>query len=202
MKNSGIISAFVGGAFFAVPLLLTPIGILPSLVLGATAFGASELLLGESEKKENVVPTISIPEQLRKAKENNLIIHSMIDKIEDAELREYINNICITTGRIIYTVEMNQHKYKKAETFFDYYLPMAIKIIKRYDEIENQRLNSADSKAFMGNTKSLLKETSKAFEKQLSSLYQSDIVDLDAEMKVFDAMLKSDGLGSNEIDRP
>ena len=45
MKNSGIVSAIIGGTFFAVPLLATPVGLPVSLIIGACAFGASELIL-------------------------------------------------------------------------------------------------------------------------------------------------------------
>lgn len=45
----------------------------------------------------------------------------------------------------------------------------------------------------------MIKEANDSFKKLLDSLYQSDIVDADAEMKVFNTMLKSDGL-SNEIE--
>ena len=38
-----------------------------------------------------------------------------------------------------------------------------------------------------------------AFEKQLSSIYQEEIVDTDAELKVFESMLKTDGF-VDEID--
>ena len=44
MKNSEVVSAVIGGAFFAVPLLVTPIGLPASLAIGVAAFGASELL--------------------------------------------------------------------------------------------------------------------------------------------------------------
>lgn len=123
----------------------------------------------------------------------------MVNKIEDAELRNIILNINVTVDRIINTVEANPKKFKKSETFFDYYLPITLKAIINYDEIENQRLTSKDSTKFMIDTKEKIKTLQKAFEKLLSSLYQSDIVDMDAEMKVLDMMLKSDGLSNNEI---
>ena len=84
-------------------------------------------------------------------------------------------------------------KNKTANKFMDYYLPVCVKIVGRYDEIENQSLTSRDSKEFMQNGAKLLKATNKAFKKILNSLYQSDIVDADAEMKVFNSMLTADG---------
>ena len=77
--------------------------------------------------------------------------------------------------------------------FFGYYLPVTINILTKYDEIENQKLNTEDSKKFMESTQKMVKKINEAFKKQLSNLYQSDMIDTDAEMKVFDTMLKSDG---------
>ena len=45
----------------------------------------------------------------------------------------------------------------------------------------------------MTQTKNMMEKINDAFKNQLSNLYQSDIVDTDAEMKVFEGMLKADG---------
>ena len=39
----------------------------------------------------------------------------------------------------------------------------------------------------------MIEETKNAFDTILSSLYQSDLMDADADMKVYDSMLKADG---------
>ena len=181
------------------PLLATPVGLPASLVIGAAAFGASELVLGGKKKEEILVGNRNIKEVLETAKKNNSMIKDMINKIEDMELRSYIASISTTSERIINTIQANPKKFKRAETFFDYYLPMTLKFITNYDEIENQRLTSKDSTKFMTDAKEKIKMLNQAFEKQLSSLYQTDIVDMDAEMKVLDMMLKSEGLSGNEL---
>ena len=79
-------------------------------------------------------------------------------------------------------------------------MPVTIKILQRYDEIENQKLNTEDSKKFMESTQKMVKKINEAFKKQLSNLYQSDMIDTDAEMKVFDTMLKSDGYDVDDND--
>ena len=84
--------------------------------------------------------------------------------------------------------------------FFNYYLPVTINILTKYDEIENQKLNTEDSKKFMDSTQKMVKKINEAFKKQLSNLYQSDMIDTDAEMKVFDTMLKSDGYDVDDND--
>ena len=73
---------------------------------------------------------------------------------------------------------------------------MTVKILKRYDEIENQKLTSEEGSRFMLQAKKMISEINVAFQKQLSNLYQSDLIDADAEMKVLDSMLKADGFDS------
>ena len=111
----------------------------------------------------------------------------MVNKIEDAPLRQNIRDVSETIGKIIDTIEKNPKKYNK---------------MNKYDEIENQRLNSEESKKFMTQTKNMMEKINDAFKNQLANLYQSDIVDTDAEMKVFDSMLKVDGYDtSNDFKR-
>ena len=52
----------------------------------------------------------------------------------------------------------------------------------------------------MKSTQKMVKKINEAFKKQLSNLYQSDMIDTDAEMKVFDTMLKSDGYDVDDND--
>lgn len=79
-------------------------------------------------------------------------------------------------------------------------MPVTINILTKYDEIENQKLNTEDSKKFMESTQKMVKKINEAFKKQLSNLYQSDMIDTDAEIKVFDTMLKSDGYDVDDND--
>ena len=192
MKNSSIISAILGSAFFAVPYLGLSLGVVPSLAIGVTAFGASELIFHKSQK-ELKGEEKNLYEKLTEAKETNSQIEKMIPKIESTELVSNIKQINETVTKIISTVEKKPEKYKVMSNFFNYYLPVTLNILTRYDEIENQRLTTKESQKFMKSAEGMIKNINEAFKKQLSNLYQSDMIDTDAEMKVFNAMLKSDG---------
>ena len=85
MKNSSIISAILGSAFFAVPYLGLSLGVVPSLAIGVTAFGASELIFHKSQK-ELKGEEKNLYEKLTEAKETNSQIEKMIPKIESTEL--------------------------------------------------------------------------------------------------------------------
>ena len=164
---------------------------MPSLAIGAAAFGAGELVLYKKDKQE--IKSLSLVETLKAARNKNRQITGMINKIEDSELRQNIRDVSDTITKIIDTIEKEPKKLNKMNNFFEYYLPVTLNILTRYDEIENQRLSSEESKKFMSQTKNMMEKINNAFKNQLSNLYQSDIVDTDAEMKVFEGMLKVDG---------
>ena len=73
---------------------------------------------------------------------------------------------------------------------------------KKYDDIENQNLSTADIKNFLDKTKNMVGKVNDVFKQQLENLYQTEIVDTDAEMKVFNSMLQSDGFGSASVEIP
>jgi 5-bromo-4-chloroindolyl phosphate hydrolysis protein len=123
----------------------------------------------------------------------------MIPNIEDEKIRNDLSEINESVTKIISTIEKSPKKVEKIGNFFDYYLPITVKIVDRYDDIENQKLSSSDSKKFLKSTNKMVGEANKAFKKILDDLYEKEIVDIDAEIKVFDSLLKADGFNENEL---
>lgn len=199
MKGNEAISAVIGGAFFAIPYLALSVPVLPSLAIGTAAFCAGELLFSKTDSENARKKKITLTKTLQKAKTQNNNIKNRIPKIDDEEIQKHLKSITTSVSKIISTIESSPEKFKNVNNFFDYYLPMTEKIIERYDEIEDQKLSSADSKKFIKKTNEMLEDISKAFNKMLNNLYQADIIDIDAEMKVFNSMLKADGFSDNEL---
>ena len=201
MKNKEIVSAFVGSGFFALPYLGLSVALAPSLIIGCAAFGASELMLSGIKPKETLKNTNrSLYDKIITAKKQNKDIISMIPKIENKNTRESLKEISDTVNKILEVVETNPKKGDKIDNFFDYYLPVLLKIVNKYDEIENKNLISKEGKNFMKKADTMIMESKSAFATILSSLYQKDLIDADAEMKVYDLMLKADGIvGDNLI---
>ena len=197
IKYKEAVSAVVGSAFFAIPYLALSLPLLPSALIWTGAFIAGELLLSSDEK--NQIPTESVKKTLESAKNESKDIYNMRNKIEDEDLKKYIINISTSANKIISTIEKEPKKLRKIANFFDYYLPVTLSIIKRYDEIENQNLSSQEMKEFISSTKLMLKSADEAFNKILERLYQNDMINIDADMKVFNSMLKADGYDDEEI---
>ena len=88
---------------------------------------------------------------------------------------------------------LKKNPINHAHSFFDYYLPRTLTILNKYDVIENQALEAEEIKKFMASTEKMIAKIKESFKSQLANLYQVDLLDTDAEMKVFESMLKSEG---------
>ena len=200
MKNKEITSAILGSTFFAIPYLGLSVALAPSLVIGGCAFLASELMFSGVKTKEKLKNTNrSLYQKIQEARKEQKQIKTLIPKLDNTETKQNLKEINETINKILEEVEKNPKKEKSLNNFFDYYLPVLIKITTRYDEIENTRLTSKDEKTFMTKAQNLIKDTNKAFKTILSHLYQKDIIDTDADMKVYELMLKADGIVEDNI---
>jgi len=193
LKKGYIFSAILGGTFFAVPYLALNIGILPSVAIGGIAYGAGTLIFKDKKKEEISLNVDNLYDILKLASERTSELEKISKQLEDEELVKNVKEICATSKKIIDTLSKKPEKMKQAHNFLNYYLPVTIKILKRYDEIENNKLTSESSKKFMKSVQQMINKIKNAFNEQLSNMYQTEIIDTDAEIKVFETMLKSDG---------
>lgn len=199
MKKSVIISGIIGAAFFGLSYLALDLSFIVSLVIGIIALFAGNLVFSKKETIE--VEELTDEEVIRKIKNLNNQIYGMIAKINSSTLKASIKDIVESTTKIIEKVSKDKADLKKIRTFVEYYLPVTLKILRKYDEIENQGLNSKDSKVFMKTVEEKIKLISDSFRGQLAALYQDDLVDVDAELTVLENMLKSEGYSNlNDFD--
>lgn len=198
MKKGTIISAIVGGAAFAVPYILE-MGAPFSLLIGVIAYGAGNLVFTEPTKEIQIDgKKEDFSEIISKAKKMNADILGMINRVEDKNLKDNIREIYQSGHKIINAVIKDNKKIRYVENFFTYYLPETYKLLKKYDEIENQKLGGS-SEAFLSKTRDMVSKINEAFKVQLGHLYQEDMIDTNAEMKVFDSMIKADGYGESDF---
>lgn len=198
MKGKQIISAVVGGATFAIPYVGLAIGVIPSIAMGVTGFIASELVLSGVTPKETLRNTDrNSYKKVLNAKKQNEEISKLVPKVENEKTRMNLVEIHSTVSKIISTVEKKPKKINQLDNFFDYYLPVLIKIVNRYDEVENQSLKSEDGVSFIKKADKMINDTKTAFQKILASLYEKDIMDVGADIEVYNIMLKADGIVDN-----
>ena len=136
---------------------------------------------------------LSNDEILEKISILNKMLLSMVPKLDKEELQNDIKDINKTIDKILKTLKKKKSKIKTVNNFATYYLPVTLKILIKYDEVENLRLNSDNSKEFMNTVEDKIKMIKSSFKNQLENLYADDFDDVEAELNVLETMLKSDG---------
>lgn len=194
MKKKYILSGLVGGSFFGVSYLLLSLGLPLSLLTSVAAFGASSLIFKENYGLNEL--GIENENEYKKLLENSKSDLKKLKemKIEDEKINDNVSSIIKTTEKIIKVLSKKTNKISSASKFLNYYLPITIKILERFDEIEDQRLTSKSSKEFVDKIRNLIVNIEIAFENQLNNLYSDELIDINAEIKVFETMLETDGL--------
>ncbi len=136
---------------------------------------------------------LSNEEILEKISILNKMLLSMVPKLDKEELQNDIKDINKTIDKILKALKKKKSKIKTVNNFATYYLPVTLKILIKYDEVENLRLNSNNSKEFMNTVEEKIKMIKTSFKNQLENLYVDDFDDVEAELNVLETMLKSDG---------
>jgi len=201
MKKKYILSSILGGGFFATSYLLLSLGIVPSLLTSVVAFGAGSLIFKDDYNLDNLgLDNLENYKNLLNNSHKEIEqLKSLKNKINDEKIVRNISSIITTTEKIIKLLNKKPDKISSATKFLNYYLPITIKILEKFDEIDDQNLTSNSSKEFLDRIRNLIVNIEIAFQNQLNTLYNNDLIDTNAEIKVFEAMLKSDGLLDDSI---
>lgn len=199
MSKQYIFPVLLGGTFFAVPYLALNIPLIPSMAAAVAAYGAGWLIFKDKKMDTNLTNMeLNDKEALEHASELTEQLLVLSRKVEEEKLIKNIQEIGEISRKIIDTLKKKPEKLNQANNFLNYYLPVTIKILQRYDEIENQKLETLQTKKFMNSIQEMVEKIKVAFTTQLANMYQSDMIDTDAEIKVFESMLKADGFIEQE----
>ena len=131
-------------------------------------------------------------------------INGHITKIK--QLNDYISDRSVSNElseieKIIYKIQrqlkdekISAKRIDQLEEFFDYYMPLIIKILNSYRRIETNELtgkNATDTKKEIFSVLPLIK---KAFEKELDNMFTEEMLDITTDIKALESMLSKDGL--------
>lgn len=121
-------------------------------------------------------------------------IRELNNEIPDFKLSAQLKQIEILTSAIIDQVEKNEDKQKQTRQFMNYYLPTTIRLLEQYVQLQNVGLKGENIGAAMQQIEELLDKVIVAFQKQLDSLFEKDVIDITADIQVMEQMMASQGL--------
>jgi len=197
MKLSYVISVIVGGTFFGILYIGLDFNIILSLIFSIISYYASIMIFRERGPEDDLTIDSDLFYSQKLSGESLGYINKievLVGKIENKELSTEIKEICNISRKIVNVLKENPQKSNQVRKYADYYLPFTLNILTQYNTVEDQKLTSKESKAFMLKVETMILRVKEASKTQLNNMYETDIVNTNADIKVFETMLKTDGL--------
>ena len=126
-------------------------------------------------------------------------LHEAGAALADAELREKAARLEAVSARIFALAEADPEKEEQLRKFTGYYLPTALKLLHTYAQLDGQGVDGENITRTKQSIERSLDLLITAFENQLDKLFQSDALDVSADIAALEGMLNLDGL-SGESD--
>lgn len=196
MKLSYLLSIIVGISSFCLLYLGLDLNIIFSIVVSLIAYYAATMIFKEKDELQMDISQdlVKYEKLITDARANIRRLELLKEKIENTTLRDDITYVCDISDRILKSLKENPKKTGQVRKFIDYYLPFTLNILTQYNKIEDQELTSVESKEFMDKVEMMIGRVKEACEIQLNNMYESDLLNTNADIKVFETMLKTDGL--------
>ena len=176
------------------------------LMLGLAAFGwfgASKLLPKEVEvlPEEPVVTGDALADSAalegRKYLEQ---LDALRGNIEDPVMKEKLFSIDSTVESIISAIKADPKKAPRVRRLMGYYLPTLIKFAGYFSELEDKKGAGQNVDTTLTRIRDNTGLLDEALKKQLDLLYESDALDISADIAVMENMLAREGLGKPDFD--
>ena len=135
---------------------------------------------------------------IRQGRQSVKRIQEINDDIPDYKISAQLKQIEILTASVIDQVEKKEDKLKQVRQFMNYYLPTTIKLLEQYVQLQNVGLKGENISSAMTRIEEMLDKVIVAFQKQLDSLFERDVVDITADIQVMEQMMASQGLTNNK----
>ena len=126
-------------------------------------------------------------------------LHEAGAALADPVLRDKAARLETVSARIFALAEADPGKEDQLRKFVNYYLPTALKLLHTYAQLDGQGVDGENITKTKQSIERSLDLLITAFENQLDKLFQSDALDVSADIAALEGMLNLDGL-SGESD--
>jgi 5-bromo-4-chloroindolyl phosphate hydrolysis protein len=196
-----VMSALIGTSVLLLFSVIFEAGALLSSLFGMASFIGGTLLFSRSsfsrkledlEKIHGIKPD-KVKRVIKEGRKKIRVIKRMAKKTEDKSIRDQILAIHSVARKIFDNFEYDPKDIKAARQFLNYYLDATIKIIEQYSILSEMKTDEK-KKETLKEVEKLMGRIEKAFENQLTKLYDDDFINLDTEIRVLENAVKHDGL--------
>jgi len=194
--NNRFIWGGLAGGLAAVAVWFFSDSLIIALICGTAAFALLALVFrprGSIEVTSGGITGSRARDAIAEAETQVKELRSYTAVINNVQIRNKLAGVCETIRRILDTMREKPEDVSVANNFFNYYLPVLVKLIGQYRRIEVSGTNKHHAETVLN----YLGDIETAMQKQLSNLFEDDIFDMSAEIKSMTTSMKSEGLLSD-----
>lgn len=153
---------------------------------------SAEQMVGKTEPAPEPAGDKRAEEVLRRIRDDN-------DRIADQAISRKIDRIELLTGEIFRYLSRHPDREGELRTFMDYYLPQTLKILETYAQLEAQGVETDNIRKAKDQISDVLDQLTESYERQLDKLFDTDVLDISADIDVMKRMLHNDGLTGDAL---
>lgn len=147
----------------------------------------------ENLEKNEIESTIKIGRNYIEQIKN---IKNELYKEEIAVKLDKLGNI---SNQILVQVEKNPNKIQEVNKFINHYLPITIKLINSYKDINNQSVQGENIENAKIEIEKSIDLINSAFENLLDDLYEDVVLDISTDISVLKTLFKQEGLTEDDF---
>jgi len=151
----------------------------------------------QEERNGGITPDVR--EILDRGNEYIESIHKSNDAIPGEKISEKIYRMELLVKRIFKQTELHPEKAKDLRRLMEYYLPMTVKLLQAYEELDGQPVQGENIESSKKEIEDTLDTLNVAFEKLLDRLFQDTAWDVAADISVLQTMLAQEGLTEDDL---
>jgi len=121
-------------------------------------------------------------------------IRALNDAIKDPEVSQRIDRIGELTASIFRVVREKPEHTEEVRKFMNYYLPTTLKLLRAYSLMEQQSYQGENIQNSRKKIEDVLDTLVRGFEQQQDRLFRTEAIDVEADIRVLETMMASDGL--------
>ena len=166
-------------------------------------FEQARLQLEQNRKRQAAQAASGPDPRVREVLEKGSAFVSQIrrcnDRIPGEAVSGKIDRIELVVRRIFDRAEEDPGVIPDLKKLMDYYLPMTVKLLNAYADMDAQSIQSESIRASKREIEDTLDTLNLAFEKMLDDLFRDTILDISSDITVLNTMLAREGLTEDEL---
>lgn len=126
-------------------------------------------------------------------------IKNIRNELSKEEIAVKLDNLGNISNQILIQVEKNPNKIQEVNKFINHYLPITIKLINSYKDINNQSVQGENIENAKIEIEKSIDLINSAFENLLDDLFEDVVLDISTDISVLKTLFKQEGLTEDDF---